>query len=127
MRDADIDALLTYEETRLDTIKMDYDEALATKQVPNKLRIEVKNAMENLRSCLDYMAQDLSLTRASETKLSGNNRKHKVYFPYGKDKDQFSQAIKRNLPGIQRTDPLYHIIKCSLTRAARLGSQTCAP
>ena len=55
-------------------------------------KITVKNTLENLRSILDYMAQDIL------TKLKQNNNKlpNKVYFPYGQKENHFKRSVNKN-------------------------------
>lgn len=60
MRDSDINSLLMHVDSSLVDIKAAYERSLREKNIPVSLRINVKNLMENLRSCLDYMAQDMA-------------------------------------------------------------------
>ncbi len=59
MRDSDVKSLLIEVESVLEGIKKSYDQAIQDKDVPDSLRIKIKNVMENLRSALDYMAKDI--------------------------------------------------------------------
>ena len=113
MRDSDVNSLLTHVDSSFVDIKAAYERSLREKNIPASLRIEVKNVMENLRSCLDYMAQDIAETvimpyrRAN--KLSTLKR---VYFPYGKDRQSYNESVKRNLPGLQTVSPaIYGLIE----------------
>jgi len=55
-------------------------------------KIVVKNTLENMRSILDYISQDLIQKISQVTKV-----KHtKIYFPYGKDKQLFENSLKKN-------------------------------
>ena len=57
--------------------------------------------MENLRSCLDYMAQDVYEIVISPDLISKQMKKLKrVYFPYGKTKKDFDSSIQKNLPNL---------------------------
>jgi hypothetical protein len=102
MRDSDVKSLLTHVDGSLVDIKSAYERSLREKNIPVSLRINVKNAMENLRSCLDYMAQDIAevviIPYRTANSLSVLKR---VYFPYGKDKQSYYESVNRNLPDLQ--------------------------
>ncbi len=72
----------------------------------NISKVSVKNTLENLRSVLDYSAQDI-LERLKE---SSNNNKlpTKVYFPYGQKENHFKRSIKNNLPNLKQCEPKIH-------------------
>lgn len=66
-------------------------------------RVLLKNILENLRSCLDYIAQDLH-------DLIGLNRS-RVYYPYGENLEKFENAVRGNLPGLAELYPdVYNFI-----------------
>jgi hypothetical protein len=52
----DIDTLLVAADEDIDDIASMYKASLATKQVPQRLRADIKNVLENPRSVLDYLA-----------------------------------------------------------------------
>lgn len=56
-------------------------------------KVKFKNVLENLRSSLDYIAQDIN-----EELL---NNKNKVYFPYSQEQQNFKKSITRNLPDLE--------------------------
>ena len=102
MRDSDVQDLLQHVDDDLTTIKDSYERALRNKDVPAALRIDIKNAMENLRSALDYMAQDVAeVIVAPHRSISNLKAVRRVYFPYGKDKQAFEDSSQRNLPDLQ--------------------------
>lgn len=74
---------------------------------------KVKSLLEHCRSLLEYCAQDVFELIISEeereNKLQSRNKN--VYFPYGDTKDKFESSIKRNLPGLHKTNPIYKIIE----------------
>lgn len=111
MRDSDVDSLLSHVEGDLVKIKSTYEQSLREKDIPASLRIDVKNAMENLRSCLDYMTQDIAKKLIVPYRVSNNlDDLKRVYFPYGKDKQSFDQSISRNLPDLDTINPNIHTL-----------------
>jgi hypothetical protein len=72
-------------------------------------RVDIKNMLENMRSILDYLAQDI--LRSFKTRC-GKKIKDKIYFPYGEKKSHFEKSIKDNLPGLNDYMPdVYGIIE----------------
>lgn len=63
----------------------------------------LKNTLENMRSALDYLAQDIAakLIRCSpDEKLP-----RRIYFPYARDRYEFEKSLARNLPTLGRDLP----------------------
>ncbi len=111
MRNNDIKNLLAHVEKSLVNIKNSYDQSLHDKDIPAFLRIDIKNVMENLRSALDYMAQDVAMT-ISNRKTNNTALRKKIYFPYGKNKQDYDSSIKRNLPDLETVRPdIYSLIE----------------
>ena len=111
MRESDIDSLLSHVEGDLTQIKSTYEQSLREKNIPASLQIDVKNVMENLRSCLDYMAQDIVENLIVPHRISsGLSDLKRVYFPYGKDKQSFDRSVSRNLPDVEAIAPSVHAL-----------------
>ncbi len=111
MRDDDVKNLLIHVEKSLANIKNIYDQSLHDKDIPAFLRIDIKNVMENLKSALDYMAQDVAVMISNQKANNAALRK-KIYFPYGKNKQDYDFSIKKNLPDIEITRPdIYSLIE----------------
>lgn len=111
MRESDIDSLLSHVEGDLTQIKSTYEQSLREKNIPASLQIDVKNVMENLRSCLDYMAQDIVENLIVPHRISsGLSDLKRVYFPYGKDKQSFDRSVSRNLPDVEAIAPIVHAL-----------------
>lgn len=92
-----IDALLSEIKSELPNIESLYKESLKIQTVPDKLKIKVKNFLENARSAMDYAARDIADTLSIATD-------HKVYFPVvNKDKNaaSFQGSAGKNLPGLE--------------------------
>ncbi|PHQ24042.1 hypothetical protein CLH62_18170 [Marinobacter guineae] len=99
-------------------------------------RILLKNTLENLRSVLDYLAQDIVIKL--KTKPKNGNLSEKVYFPYGQRENHFNNSVKRNLPPLKEDEPkIYDLLEsiqpfkskdnwvvdlCSLTNDAKHNS-----
>ncbi|MBD3362149.1 hypothetical protein GF362_00335 [Candidatus Dojkabacteria bacterium] len=90
--------LIKNSKKKLTSIEDLYNKSLKGKDIDPDLQIEIKNLLENLRSCLDYVARDIASDVLS---LSDES---KVYFPIvspDKDKSSFEGAISRNLPRLE--------------------------
>lgn len=106
MRDADVKGVLEHVASDLSALEKSYWSALRKKKLPSALRIDVKNVMENLRSCLDYMAQDINDTVVTPHRSAMGLKLVKiVYFPYGKTKADFDASVGRNLPDLGKLKP----------------------
>jgi hypothetical protein len=113
MRRTDIEILLDHVDGTMQRIMGTYQESLRAKNIPASLLVDVKNTMENLRSCLDYMAHDVAerviIPYRKAQGLTGLKDSH---FPYGKDKARFNDAVRKNLPDLQAIHPaIYSIIE----------------
>ncbi len=113
MRKKDVKILLEHVKAKLTNIKKKYDQSLHEKDIPGSLRVDIKNVMENLRSSLEYMAQDVHETLITPyRKIKNLKAITKVYFPYGKDEQHFRSSIKHNLPDLEIIKPdIYFLIK----------------
>lgn len=97
----DITILLEEVSVSLQKIEMAYIEALTDEQKISVSKPLIKNSMENLRSVLDYAAQDVS-------SYIGNGKG--VYFPYANVEALFTKSVKKNLRGIKDKAP--RLFKC---------------
>lgn len=97
-RYSDIVELLSFVEEDISQIDVAYEVARKDESQLQVLRPKIKSCFENLRSSLEYSAQDIW---ASYTK-----KKNSVYFPYGKNEQDFLVSTKKNLPALkeQRSD-----------------------
>ncbi|ARC51859.1 hypothetical protein A6J88_12155 [Neisseria mucosa] len=99
MSKADVDELLKDIEEQLISIK----------KYKKITKVKLKSILENLRSSLEYMAQDIN-SALSKNALSKKGKR--IYFPYGDTKEKFEQSIDRNLQAIQSEYPaLYDCIE----------------
>ncbi|MFT6467487.1 MAG: hypothetical protein ACJARQ_000640 [Oleispira sp.] len=72
-------------------------------------KVALKNILENLRSVLDYAAQDMQSKLKS---LTRNKIPDKVYFPYGQKENHFKNSVKRNLPNLSEyMESIYSLIQ----------------
>lgn len=58
-RDVSIDALLAKARVQIEQIRGEYERSVAAQTVDPALRVDIKNACENLRSALDYLPTDI--------------------------------------------------------------------
>lgn len=95
-----IHALLTKAKAQIEQIQTGYNKSLHGKAVDAQLRIDIKNACENLRSVLDYIAKDIRErycpTAPSDTRF---------YFPILPDKPTFDRKIDEWFPGLRQAAP----------------------
>ncbi len=112
-RNDDVKSLLAHVENSSINIKNVYDLSLKDKTIPTILRIDIKNAMENLRSVLDYMAQNINKAIIIPNQKKNNlSPKKKIYFPYSQNKLDFEKMIKKNLPDLKIIRPdIYSLIE----------------
>jgi hypothetical protein len=98
MHNRDIQELLEHAQNEISSISEQ-----SKKGAINK--VALKNTLENLRSVLDYAAQDMQ----SKLKLLSRSKiPEKVYFPYGQRENHFKNSIKRNLPNLSEHMPSIH-------------------
>ena len=98
MHNQDIQELLEHAQNEISTIS-----AQSKNGTINK--VSLKNTLENLRSVLDYAAQDMQ----SKLKTLTNNKiPERVYFPYGQRENHFNKSVKRNLPNLSHLMPSIH-------------------
>jgi hypothetical protein len=94
MSKADVDELLKDIEEQLISIK----------KYKKITKVKLKSILENLRSSLEYMAQDINSALSK--------KRERVYFPYGDTIENFKKRINQNLPAIQSEYPaLYDFIE----------------
>jgi hypothetical protein len=88
----------------ISSFEQEYELARSSSKLANMPRVEVKSAVECIRSALEFTAQDIwhSYTR----------KEHRVYFPYGKTKVAFDKSVKKNLPALEAQSPnLYSLVE----------------
>ncbi len=87
------------------SLKNDYQTSLKAKEVSEKLKVDIKNILENLRSCMDYIARDVY-----DKFISGTPGR--LYFPIRHTANEFHQAISRDYSGLDQSAPnVYAIIE----------------
>lgn len=98
-RQKDIEALFEEAESQLQEIKSEYEKSLNDKEVKPRLKILIKNYLENLRSVLDYIAHDI------HDHYVQCGKEHIIYFPLRNDPQKFSEAVQRYFHVLQNTAP----------------------
>lgn len=81
---------------------------LTIKHHKNISRPKVKSIFEHLRSCLEYIAQDIN-----SVLIKPRSEKERFYFPYGSNMDNLIKSTNNNFPGLQseRVDIFNEIVK----------------
>lgn len=102
-RSASIEALLRKAKADFADLKTAYQSSLSEKHVSEDLKVSIKNIFENLRSCLDYLAQDIF-----ETHCKGAKKPDRLYFPIRSTSAEFVQAIAKDYPGLQATSKVVY-------------------
>jgi hypothetical protein len=91
-----IEALIRKSRERLADLRKAYEASLHERVIRDDLRVDIKNIFENLRSCLDYLAQELF-----ESFCKGAKKPSKLYFPIRQTAAEFSQAIQHDYPNLE--------------------------
>ena len=90
----DIQAQLQAANNALAVIKKEYQISLGAKQIEPRLKIEIKNYLENLRSVLDYLGSEINEKHCG--------KRTKAYFPTScKNREAFRRHIDRYFPGLE--------------------------
>jgi hypothetical protein len=58
-RETSIKALIKKCDDSLSELSKDYQSSLDQKHISEELKVDIKNILENLKSCLDYLAKDI--------------------------------------------------------------------
>jgi len=80
-----------------------YDASLHDKHVREDLKVLIKNIFENLRSYLDYLAQDIFEAHCGTAK-----KPDRLYFPIRAAAPEFGQAVAKDYPGLQATSKVVY-------------------
>ena len=99
-RAASIEALLKKARADFARLKDEYKASLHEKHVREDLKVSIKNIFENLRSCLDYLAND-----TFETHCAGSKRPDRLYFPIRATVHEFGAAVAKDYPALQAAAP----------------------
>jgi len=102
-REKSISALIKKCRDSMTGLKSDYQASLEAKSISEELKIDIKNILENLRSCLDYIAKDIH-----EKLVPGTASR--LYFPIRQTAHEFAQAIARDYIGLDQTSKAIHSI-----------------
>jgi len=95
-----IRALLDRTRQQLQSLEDEYKASLEAKTVSGALKVDIKNILENLRSCLDYVAHDVYEALCPRETLP-----RRLYFPIRHSQKEFDQAVDRDFPGLRAGYP----------------------
>lgn len=98
MRTDDIRALLNRSKRDFLVLQRNYEDCLHERKVSADLKIDIKNLVENLRSILDYLANDIWDRHCSPPKSS-----ERFYFPILPNPTMFRSICTRWYPGLQQS------------------------
>ncbi len=115
MRKEQVSALLSHIKDDLYKIESKYKDALKDKTIPDSLRIDIKNLLENLRTILDYLAHDIYEQKIQPSRRANGKQdidNKKIYFPYGKTLNDFRSSVGSRLPELDSIDRgIYSLIE----------------
>jgi len=100
LRKNDIKALLKRSEKDFKVLKVKYEQCLHEKTIPADLKIDIKNLVGNLRSILDYIANDIRDKYCPPMKA-----KERLYFPILSDEASFNNQCAKWYPSLQNSCP----------------------
>jgi hypothetical protein len=92
-RKQSIDALLDKALTTFNEVELLYKKSLNEQAIDARLKIDIKNIFENLRSCLDYLALEII-----EKYLPAQSAK--IYFPVTSTKSDFESRVNKYFPNL---------------------------
>lgn len=95
-RQDSIRALFAKVDAQAGKIETEYKNALHAQSIDTGLRIDIKNAFENLRSVLDYLSADIRQRYCSTASTST-----RFYFPILPDKVTFDKRVDEWFPGLR--------------------------
>ena len=115
-RKEDIEAVIDEEVAAFPRIKKAYDESLHQQEISPKLKVEIKNYLENLRSVLDYLASEINERYCI--------KKTKAYFPMScEDATAYALFMKRHFPGLKDSNrSLYKLLESYQPYAPKASS-----
>lgn len=97
-RASNIEALIERSRKDFAGLKKSYEASLQEQVVHASLKVDIKNIFENLRSCLDYLSQEIFDAFCKNAK-----KPKQLYFPIRSTAAEFMQEIKRSYPGLEST------------------------
>ncbi|HEY3131176.1 MAG TPA: hypothetical protein VGL91_17095 [Acidobacteriota bacterium] len=99
-REKSINALLAKAEQQIAQIEKEYRNSLHVQAIDPALRVDIKNACENIRSVLDYIARDIRGRYCPNA--SANAR---FYFPILPDQNTFDKRVDEWFLGLRQAAP----------------------
>jgi len=99
-RTASIEAVLDRSRRDFEAVKKRYVASLSAKHVDPDLRIDIKNLCENLRSALEYLAQDIRARHCP-----GADPRKRFYFPILASRREFEGQTASWFPGLATSSP----------------------
>lgn len=97
-RETSIKALIKKCDDSLSELSKDYQSSLDQKHLSEELKVDIKNILENLRSCLDYLAKDIHDKYTTK-------KQDRLYFPIRYTKIEFDKAISNDFCDLNKICP----------------------
>lgn len=91
----DVQVLIDEASEQLETVRALYDDSLQKKKVPPRLKVTIKNLLENQRSALEYLARQI-------TEKHGNKGSAYVYWPVAPTATKFDATMDQKMPGVRK-------------------------
>ena len=106
-RAVSIEALIRKSRESLVDLKKAYENSLHERTIREDLKVDIKNTFENLRSCLDYLAQEVF-----DAFCKGTKKPAKLYFPVRQTSAEFAKAIQRDYPSLEVScKPVFDVLE----------------
>jgi hypothetical protein len=101
-RHPDIQLILDQSAKQLAEINWDYGHAYNGKELPGATKLDVKNILENLKSCLDYLAYEIRERYHPDPSAATE----KVNFPFANNPSHFRSVVARMVcPDLDKSSP----------------------
>jgi hypothetical protein len=95
-RSGSIEALIRKSKETFDHLKRAYDASLHEKTIREDLKVDIKNIFENLRSCLDYIAQEMFDAFCPKAR-----KPDRLYFPIRPTPAEFAQVMGKDYSSLE--------------------------
>ncbi len=99
MRKAEIEELLDEVCSTIKVIDGEYERVNQDLSVKEFMKVKIKHALEDLRSCLDYCANDIYDRFYYDSTVS---KRPNIYFPYGKNQNDFLSMLGMSFKNLER-------------------------
>ncbi len=110
MRDNDIKVLLEFTSNLIKEIEEEKNKSIKDESKLELFKPRIKTCLENLRSCLDYSAQDIYDFYKLKVTTSKLKKFNKIYFPYSENSTNFKKHFNTNYPDLKILIPAVYVL-----------------